>query len=88
MAPFLTALALTIMLNLRLASSSPHPVALYYVAMQLLLITFGGAYEKMILSDYGFISKDGRHYLFCLGDAIAESAFGTRKLTKGGKFMR
>jgi len=57
--------------------------------MQVMTILGGGAYEMMILSDYGFKKEEshGRSLIFCLGKPLAMSSF-RKGLTSLGKLIR
>ena len=51
------------------------------------MIIIGGAYERLILSDYGIKKEHGRSYMFWTGMALQEASF-RKEMTSMGKFLR
>ena len=51
------------------------------------MIIIGGAYERLILSDYGIKKEHGRSYMFWTGEALQEASF-RKGMTSMGKFLR
>ena len=55
--------------------------------LQGVLIGIGGAYELVVLSDYGNRKEHGRSFMFFTGEALQEATFRKGK-TSYGKLVR
>ena len=86
--PFVTAILLMLNVGTRLHADYGNVMVWYYV-MQVLTVAIGGAYEVLILSDYGFKSADnhGRSFLFWKGLPLKEDSF-RKGVTKSGRLLR
>lgn len=74
MTPFISAIALMVNLSIRHQTATPL-TQWWYLALQTIIVTCGGTYERIVLSDYGFKEQHGRSFWFWTGDALEESAF-------------
>ena len=83
--PFSTAIALIVNLAIKQELSSCLP---WYPLHQLALICLGGAYERIILSDYFSKTKHGRSFWFWMGEPLQEVAFNNADMTSFGKLLR
>ena len=70
--PFSTAIALIVNLAIKQELESWSP---WYPVNQLALICLGGAYERIILSDYFSKKSHGRAFWFWMGEPLQEVAF-------------
>ena len=60
----------------------------WYPVLQIALISLGGAYERIILSDYYSKSNHGRAFWFWMGEPLQEVAFNNAEMTAFGKLLR
>jgi len=75
MTPFLTALALVCNMAVRVQTETPL-TQWWYLVSQVTLILLGGAYERLVLSDYGLKEQDhGRSFWFWTGQSLGQSSF-------------